>query len=72
MEALVGEVGRSHADVALELEGRKQREVSREGGGASLVCKVSGSLPVGFVSDGLGRRRVPSIKERRALAAMAA
>ena len=27
MEALVGEVGRSHADVALELEGRKQREV---------------------------------------------
>ena len=28
MEALVGEVGRSHADVALELEGRKQREVS--------------------------------------------
>lgn len=27
MEALVGQVGRSHADVALELEGRKQREV---------------------------------------------
>ncbi|PRW57644.1 Cilia- and flagella-associated 57 [Chlorella sorokiniana] len=28
MEALVGEVGRSHADVALELEGRKQREAA--------------------------------------------
>lgn len=33
MEALVGEVGRSHADVALELEGRKQREVSRGAAG---------------------------------------
>lgn len=37
MEALVGEVGRSHADVALELEGRKQREVS-------VLCFVQYSL----------------------------